>query len=68
MIIENTDQLFYYLQNASLTPDQFNQVVSMAAGCYVDTTLTKDEMINSVKRYLDQWKDTPHQDRPLFAF
>jgi hypothetical protein len=51
------------------TPDQFNQVVSRASVvCYVDTTLTKDEMINSVKRYLDQWKDTPHQDRPLFAF
>jgi hypothetical protein len=68
MIIDTPEALLHYLTAHDLTPDQFNQVVSASVGCYVDTTLSKDERIDKVKQYLNQWKNTPHQDRPLFAF
>jgi len=68
MTINTPEQLFAYLQEADLTPEKFNQVVSASVGCYVDTTLSKDERIDKVKQYLNEWKNTPHQDRPLFAF
>jgi hypothetical protein len=68
MIIDTPEALLHYLNAHDLTPDQFNQVVSASVGCYVDTTLSKDERIDKVKQYLNEWKNTPHQDRPLFAF
>lgn len=68
MTIDTPEKLFAYLQEADLTPDQFNQVVSASVGCYVDTTLSKDERIEKVKQYLNEWKETTHTERPLFAF
>jgi len=68
MTIDTPEKLFAYLQEADLTPDQFNQVVSASVGCYVDTTLSKDERIEKVKQYLNEWQTTTHTERPLFAF
>jgi hypothetical protein len=68
MIIDTPEALLHYLNAHDLTPDQFNQVVSASVGCYVDTTLPKDERIEKVKQYLNEWQTTTHTERPLFAF
>ena len=67
MTIETPEELFAYLQETDLTPDQFNQVVGASVGCYVDTKLSKDERIEKVKQYLNEWKEITHTERPLFA-
>lgn len=68
MIIDTPEALLHYLNAHDLTPYQFNQVVSASVGCYVDTTLPKDERIEKVKQYLNEWQTTTHTERPLFAF
>lgn len=64
--IANLDQLVEYIKANDLSTDQINRLTSATIGCYLPP-LPKDEIINEIEKYHEQWKTTPLQDRPLFT-
>ena len=64
--ISDLDQLIEYIKANELNIDQINRLTSATIGCYLPP-LPKQELINEIKKYYQEWKDTPPQDRPLFT-
>lgn len=63
--INNLNELIEYIKGNDLTIDQINQLTSVTIGCYLPP-LPKDELICEIEKYYQEWKDKPHQDRPIF--
>jgi len=69
MLSQNTNYLLENMQDLTLRDRlQLQKILAAHILPKMDTTLSKDERIDKVKQYLNEWKNTPHQDRPLFAF
>lgn len=64
--ISDLEQLIAYIRANDLTIDQINRLTSATIGCYL-APLPKDELIQEIRNYYDQWKDTPLHDRALFT-
>jgi 3'-phosphoadenosine 5'-phosphosulfate sulfotransferase (PAPS reductase)/FAD synthetase len=64
--ISDLDQLIEYIKSNDLTIDQINRLTSATIGCYL-SPLPKNELIQEIETYYNQWKEIPLPDRPLFT-
>ena len=65
--ITNVNELTDFIQRSDLNETQLNEIILTSTGLVADLhNKSKEEVINEIKDYCEQYKNIPIQNRPLF--